>query len=50
MYVKTDGSDSEFLPQGTAETHEVFNQSPPFEDVNPFVPDAPLAEAGARRK
>src|SRR5947199_345501 len=28
-------------------THEVFNQSPPFEDVNLFALDAPLAESVA---
>ena len=26
-------------------THEVFNQSPPFEDVDLFTLDRPLAEA-----
>jgi len=35
--------------------HEVFNQSPPFEDVDLFTLDAPLADAvrrmaGLRRK
>jgi putative acyl-CoA dehydrogenase len=29
------------------ETHEVFNQSPPYEDVNLFATDRPLAEAVA---
>src|ERR1700755_646847 len=29
------------------ETHEVFNQSPPFEDVDLFALDRPLAEAAA---
>lgn len=29
------------------ETHEVFNQSPPFEDVNLFALDRPLADAAA---
>ena len=28
-------------------THEVFNQSPPFEDVDLFALDRPLAEAVA---
>ena len=28
-------------------THEVFNQSPPFEDVDLFTLDAPLAAAVA---
>jgi putative acyl-CoA dehydrogenase len=30
-----------------SETHEVFNQSPPFEDVDLFALDRPLAEAVA---
>jgi putative acyl-CoA dehydrogenase len=42
------GSDSELLPQAQCETHEVFNQSPPFEDVNLFTSDAALMEAVAR--
>ncbi|WP_420348900.1 isovaleryl-CoA dehydrogenase [Pelagibius sp.] len=29
-------------------THEVINQSPPFEDVNLFLSDAPLRDAAAR--
>ena len=29
-------------------THEVFNQSPPFEDVNLFISDRPLIEAVQR--
>jgi putative acyl-CoA dehydrogenase len=45
--VKTRGCDSEVLSRG-AETHEVFNQSPPFEDVNLFAADAALTEAVAR--
>ena len=28
-------------------THDVFNQSPPFEDVDLFAIDAPLREAVA---
>jgi putative acyl-CoA dehydrogenase len=31
----------------TASTHDVFNQSPPFEDVDLFALDRPLAEAVA---
>ena len=29
-------------------THEVFNQSPPFEDVNLFTSDRALMEAVSR--
>ena len=29
-------------------THEVFNQSPPFQDVNLFTSDAALMEAVKR--
>lgn len=45
------GRADDLLFQGTAmtqpsfETHEVFNQSPPFEDVNLFAADRPLMEA-----
>jgi len=35
------------MTQATFATHEVFNQSPPFEDVDLFVLDRPLAEAVA---
>jgi putative acyl-CoA dehydrogenase len=42
------GSHGAFAPQGWAETHEVFNQSPPFEDVNLFTSDRPLMEAVSR--
>ena len=28
-------------------THEVFNQSPPFEDINLYAVDRPLVEAVA---
>jgi putative acyl-CoA dehydrogenase len=30
------------------QTHEVFNQSPPFQDVNLFTTDAALKEAVTR--
>ena len=33
---------------GTLDTHEVFNQSPPYRDINLFESDRPLAEAVAR--
>ena len=33
------------MTQGSFATHEVFNQSPPFEDVDLFVVDRPLALA-----
>jgi putative acyl-CoA dehydrogenase len=33
------------MTQLSPATHEVFNQSPPFEDVNLFALDRPLAEA-----
>src|SRR5437764_4287488 len=33
------------MAQGSSATHEVFNQSPPFEDVNLFAVDRPLVEA-----
>jgi putative acyl-CoA dehydrogenase len=45
---KIPGSHSALLPQGWAETHEVFNQSPPFADVNLFDADLPLVEAVSR--
>jgi putative acyl-CoA dehydrogenase len=45
--VKTPGYDSEVLSR-RVETHEVFNQSPPFEDVNLFSSDAALANAVVR--
>jgi putative acyl-CoA dehydrogenase len=35
------------MTQAAFRTHEVFNQSPPFEDVNLFALDRPLAEAVA---
>ncbi|CAN7573946.1 isovaleryl-CoA dehydrogenase [Bradyrhizobium sp. LjRoot220] len=35
------------MSQASFATHEVFNQSPPFEDVNLFAADRPLAEAVA---
>src|ERR1700710_1697388 len=35
------------MVQHNSATHEVFNQSPPFEDVDLFVLDRPLAEAVA---
>jgi putative acyl-CoA dehydrogenase len=40
--------DSALLTQAPAETHDVFNQSPAFEDVNLFTSDKPLMEAAAR--
>ena len=36
-----------FMTQPAFKTHEVFNQSPPFEDVDLFALDRPLAEAVA---
>src|SRR2546423_6983949 len=35
------------MVQATFATHEVFSQSPPFEDVDLFAVDRPLVEAGA---
>ncbi|WP_050426017.1 acyl-CoA dehydrogenase family protein [Bradyrhizobium tropiciagri] len=35
------------MTQAPFATHDVFNQSPPFEDVNLFTADAPLAAAVA---
>src|SRR5882757_6926935 len=35
------------MTQASVATHEVFNQSPPFEDVDLFTVDRPLAEAVA---
>ena len=35
------------MTQSASATHEVFNQSPPFEDVDLFALDRPLAEAVA---
>ena len=35
------------MSQASFSTHEVFNQSPPFEDVDLFTADRPLAEAVA---
>jgi putative acyl-CoA dehydrogenase len=35
------------MSQASYATHEVFNQSPPFEDVDLFAVDRPLAEAVA---
>ena len=33
------------MTQPSFATHEVLNQSPPFEDVNLFAADRPLVEA-----
>src|SRR3954468_17081494 len=35
------------MPQASFATHEVFNQSPPFEDVDLFAVDRPMADAVA---
>jgi putative acyl-CoA dehydrogenase len=35
------------MSQATFMTHEVFNQSPPFEDIDLYAADRPLAEAVA---
>jgi putative acyl-CoA dehydrogenase len=35
------------MSQASFATHEVFNQSPPFEDVDLFAVDRPLAAAVA---
>ena len=35
------------MNQATFVTHEVFNQSPPFEDVDLYALDRPLVEAVA---
>jgi len=35
------------MSQASFVTHEVFNQSPPFEDIDLFAVDRPLAEAVA---
>ena len=35
------------MTQASFATHEVFNQSPPFEDINLFALDRPLADAVA---
>ena len=35
------------MTQPSFATHEVFNQSPPFEDVDLFALDRPLADAVA---
>src|SRR3954467_9414560 len=35
------------MTQAASATHEVFNQSPPFEDVDLFTLDRPLADAVA---
>src|SRR3981081_1165026 len=35
------------MTQPSSATHEVLNQSPPFEDVDLFAVDRPLAEAVA---
>src|SRR6202051_3984923 len=35
------------MTQASFSTHEVFNQSPPFEDVDLFAVDRPLADAVA---
>jgi putative acyl-CoA dehydrogenase len=33
------------MAEAAFRTHEVFNQSPPFEDVNLFALDRPLVDA-----
>ena len=33
------------MTQPSFETHDVFNQSPPFADVNLFTADRPLVDA-----
>ena len=38
------------MTQPTFATHEVFNQSPPFEDVDLFAADRPLVEAVAAHR
>jgi putative acyl-CoA dehydrogenase len=47
----SDGIDSQksgsAMSQASFATHEVFNQSPPFEDIDLFAVDRPLAEAVA---
>ncbi|MBW8854323.1 MAG: DNA alkylation response protein, partial [Bradyrhizobium sp.] len=35
------------MSQATFATHEVFNQSPPFEDIDLYAVDRPLVEAVA---
>jgi len=45
---KKSGSEGVLSSGAPAETHEVFNQSPPFEDVNLFTSDRPFMEAVAR--
>ena len=35
------------MSQATFATHEVFNQSPPFEDIDLYALDRPLVEAVA---
>jgi len=45
---KIEGAESLFSPPMPVETHDVFNQSPPFEDIDLFASDAPLMEAVAR--
>ena len=35
------------MSQATFSTHEVFNQSPPFEGIDLYAVDRPLAEAVA---
>ena len=35
------------MTKASFRTHEVFNQSPPFEDVDLFTLDPPLAETVA---
>ena len=39
---------NERAPSAAAPTHEVFNQSPVFEDVNLFASDAALRDAVVR--
>ena len=41
-------SRAEISHSGALATHEVFNQSPVFQDVNLFTTDAALSEAVAR--
>ena len=38
------------MTQTSSATHEVFNQSPPFEDVDLFALDRPLVDAVAAKK
>jgi putative acyl-CoA dehydrogenase len=45
---KNQAGDSAPMTRAAAETHEVLNQSPAFEDVNLFTSDEPLMDAIAR--